>query len=97
VTPGTDYTLTGWIDADDTTGGLFGVRAVGGATIAAAPLNNTDPGPFTHAVGYRQYSVTFNSGSNTSVTIFIGYTTPGSSSFINVDGISIGSSAASSQ
>jgi hypothetical protein len=94
VTPGTDYTLIGWVDANNTMGGFFGVRAGGGATIAAAPLSNTDPGPYTHAAGYRRYSVTFNSGSNSSVTIFIGYTTPGSPSFINVDDISIGSGAA---
>ena len=43
------------------------------------------PAPSTHAADYRQHGVTFNSGSSMSVVAFVGYTTPGSSSFINVD------------
>jgi hypothetical protein len=89
VTPNTVYTLTGWVDASNTTGGLLGVRTAGGTNIATSALANTDPGPSTHAADYRQYTVTFNSGSASSVVVFAGYTTPGSGSFINVDDMSL--------
>ena len=89
VTPGANYTFTGWVDASNTTGGMFGVRTTGGTLIAAATLVNSDPGPSTHAADYRQYTVTFNSSGNSSVVGFIGYTTPGSASFINVDDVSL--------
>ena len=89
ITPNTIYTLTGWVDASNTKGGLFGVRTVGGTNLATSALANTDPGPSTHAADYRQYTVTFNSGSATSVVVFAGYTTPGSGSFINVDDMSL--------
>jgi hypothetical protein len=36
--------------------------------------------------------VTFNSGSSMSVVALVGYTTPGSASFINVDNASLSSS-----
>jgi hypothetical protein len=89
VVANTTYTLTGWVDASQTTGGLLGVRTTGGTNIGATGLVNTDPGPRTHSADYRQYSVTFNSGNDTSVVVFVGYTTPGSGSFINVDDMSL--------
>jgi predicted RNase H-related nuclease YkuK (DUF458 family) len=89
VTANTSYTLTGWIDASNTTGSLFGVRTTGGTNLATTALTNTDPGPSTHSADYQQYTVTFNSGSNTSVVVFAGYTTPGTGSFINLDDVSV--------
>jgi Glycosyl hydrolases family 39 len=89
VSANTSYTLTGWVDASDTTGGLFGVRTTGGSNIATSALSNTDPGPSTHSADYQQYTVTFNSGGNTSVVVFAGYTTPGTASFINADDFSM--------
>jgi hypothetical protein len=89
VMPNTTYTLAGWIDASATAGGLFGASTTGGTNIGATVLANTDPGPATHGADYAQYTVTFNSGSETSVVVFAGYTTPGSRSFINVDDVSL--------
>jgi hypothetical protein len=89
VSSNTNYTLTAWVDASNTTGGNIGIRTSGGANGATAAFVNTDPGPSTHAADYRQYTVTFNSGNNTSLVVFAGYTTPGGSSFINVDDVSI--------
>jgi hypothetical protein len=89
VMANTNYTLTGWIDARNTTGSAFGVRTTSGTNIAATAFTNTDPGPATHRADYHQYTVTFNSGRNTSVAVFAGYMTPGSGSFINVDDVSL--------
>jgi hypothetical protein len=89
VMANTNYTLTGWIDARNTTGSAFGVRTTSGTNIAATAFTNTDPGPATHRADYHQYTVTFNSGRNTSVVVFAGYMTPGSGSFINVDDVSL--------
>jgi hypothetical protein len=89
VAPNTTYTLTAWVDAYNTTGGLLGVRTTGGTTISTAAVANTDPGPETHGADYAQYTVTFNSGINTSVVVFAGYTTPGSASFVNMDDFSL--------
>jgi hypothetical protein len=89
VQPNTNYTLTAWINASNTTNGALGVRTTGGTVIAQAPFVNTDPGPVTNAAGYRQYSVTFNSGSNTQLVIFFGYVSPGSASYINLDDVSL--------
>jgi hypothetical protein len=68
--------FTARADASSTTGGTIVVRTTGGVNIAPAAFVNTGPGPSTHAADYRQYGVTFNSGS--SVVAFVGYTTPGS-------------------
>jgi hypothetical protein len=90
VAANTTYTLSGWVDASNTTSGVFGVRTSVGAAIRTAAFANTDPGPTTHAGSdYVQYTVTFNSGNDTSVVVFVGYVTPGSSSFINLDGVSL--------
>jgi hypothetical protein len=89
VQPNTNYTLTAWINASNTTNGALGVRTTGGTVIAQAPFVNTDPGPVTNAAGYRQYTVTFNSGSNTQLVIFFGYVSPGSGSYINLDDVSL--------
>jgi hypothetical protein len=88
VTPNTTYTLTAWIDASNTSNGLLGVKTTGGSVIASTPLTNTDPGPITHKQDYRMYTVTFNSGSNTSLVIFAGYS-GSNSGFINLDDVSL--------
>jgi hypothetical protein len=89
VAPNAKYTLTAGVDANNTIGGNIGVRTLGGTNIATAAFVNIDPGPSTHAADYRQYTVAFSSGSNTSVVVFVAYTTPGTSSFINVDDVSL--------
>jgi hypothetical protein len=85
VTPNTNYTLTAWIDANNITAGLMGVRSTAGRDIDVRTIADGDPGPQTHRTDYRRYSVMFNSGSQNSVVIFAGYVTPGSPSFLNVD------------
>jgi hypothetical protein len=87
--PNTVYTVTAWIDASNTTGGLFGVRNACGASDATVPLNNTDPGPYTNRADYQQYTVTFQTCANTSATVFAGFMTSGRSSFINIDDVAI--------
>jgi hypothetical protein len=87
--PNTVYTVTGWIDASNTTGGLFGVRNACGTSDATVPLINTDPGPYTNAADYQQYTVTFQTCANTSAIVFAGFMTSGQSSFINIDDVSI--------
>jgi hypothetical protein len=90
VAANTTYTLTGWVHAGNTTGGLFGVRTPSGANLRTVALVNTNPDPST-SVGadYLQYTVTFDSGIDTSVVIFAGYATPGSASFIELDDVSL--------
>jgi hypothetical protein len=67
VQPGTNYTLTGWVQNNFTgNAGLFGVRAGSGTTV----LNQT---AFGAAVSYIPLSLMFNSGNNTLVTVFAGF------------------------
>jgi IPT/TIG domain/Cep192 domain 4 len=85
VTANTNYTLTGWLQNSNTAGfagGFFGVRTTGGTLIAQTAIPLTAP--------YIQLSVTFNSGSNTSLVVFAGYT-PGSasSSWMHLDDVSL--------
>jgi hypothetical protein len=96
VAADTSYTLTAFVDASNTTGGVLGVGTSGGTIIGTTAFVNTDPGPFTHGGSdYQPYTVKFNSGSNTSLVVFAGYTTPGGGSFINLDDVSLLSSSGS--
>jgi hypothetical protein len=89
VTPNTNYTFSAWVDAANTTAGKVAVKTTGGVDLASTALTNTDPGPQTHAGDYLQYSVPFNSGANSSIVVYAGYTGNGGVSFINVDDASL--------
>jgi hypothetical protein len=66
VTPNTSYTLTGWVQDDfGKNTGSFGVRAANGVVLAQTS--------FGTASNYTPVTVNFNSGSNSSVTIFAGF------------------------
>ncbi|MCP3145232.1 hypothetical protein [Pyxidicoccus xibeiensis] len=80
VTPNTSYTLTGWVKTsgnhDD---GYFGARLLKGGPI----LGETH---FTQPLGsYTQLSVTFNSGANHSVELFVGMWANNGDTWIQVD------------
>jgi hypothetical protein len=79
VTPNTDYVLTGWVQNNFTTNsGYFGVRKSDGVTV----LQQTS---FTAAPGYTQLFVPFNSGSNSTVTVFCGFWGIGSDQWLRMD------------
>ncbi|MCY1079016.1 hypothetical protein [Archangium lansingense] len=82
VTPNTNYVLTAWIRSSaNVVGGYFGVCTVPGVIINE--LN------YGYLPDYTAKTVTFNSGSNTSVSVFAGFWAPGSDSFIQVDDFSL--------
>ncbi len=67
VQPNTNYTLTGWVQNNFTTNvGYFGVRDSGGVNVIAQKT-------FSGAPNYQQITVTFNSGSNTTMKVFAGF------------------------
>ncbi len=81
VQPGTNYTLTGWVQNNFTgNAGLFGVRAGSGP----AALNQR---AFGAAPSYTPQTITFNSGSNTSVTVFAGFKGQNTSLWLRIDDI----------
>lgn len=86
VTADTNYTLTAWIDG--TTGGTLGARTTGGTSLGSVNFNATEP-VGTDSNTYQQVTVSFNSGSNTSVVIYAGFTTRGSAAFIHMDDFSL--------
>jgi hypothetical protein len=88
VRANTNYTLTGWVAAQATTNGLFGVSTTSETAMAATAISNTFSGTSSSAA-YDQYTVTFNSGSNTSVVVFGSYTTSSTQSSINLDDVSL--------
>lgn len=79
VSPNTAYTLTGWIqDSSNVSAGYFGLRDGGTSTVLAETKFGSLP-------GYTQLAVTFNSGANTTVTIYAGYWAPGADSWLRLD------------
>jgi hypothetical protein len=67
VNPNTSYILTGWVQNDfGTNTGSFGVRAADGVSVLAQTSFGT-------ASTYVPVTVKFNSGNNSSVTIFAGF------------------------
>lgn len=82
VKPMTQYTLTGWIrTSSNVKDGYFGVRDNTNLII-----EETKYGPLT---GYTKLFVTFNSGFNSTVLLFIGYWAPGADSWVQIDNLSI--------
>ncbi len=83
VQPNTNYTLSGWVQNNFTDNiGYFGVRDADGISV----LKETT---FGSLPGYGQLSVTFNSGSNTTVKVYIGFWGQGSTRWIRADDISL--------
>lgn len=67
VTPNTVYTLTGWVQNNfGKNTGSFGVRTSAGAVLAQTS--------FGTASTYTPLTVKFNSGNNSSITVFAGFT-----------------------
>lgn len=70
VTPNTEYELTGFLrTSQNNNAGYFGVRAPDGTILKELPYGRLDD--------YTKQSIRFNSGSNTSVTVFTGMWTNG--------------------
>jgi hypothetical protein len=67
VQPNTNYTLSTWVQNNFTTNlGYFGIRDSGGFNVVAQTTYSAAP-------GYEQLTVKFNSGSNTTMTVFAGF------------------------
>lgn len=82
VLAGTNYRLTGWIqNSGNFSGGYFGVRNAAGAVHA-----ETNHGALP---GYTQLTVDFNSGSNTTMTVFGGYWAPNTDSWMRLDNVTL--------
>jgi len=78
VSANTDYTLSVWIrNSGNFSGGYFGAKATDGSVLGEAT--------FGAASDYTQYSVSFNSGSNTTVVLHTGYYGPGADSWAQLD------------
>ncbi|GMA15331.1 hypothetical protein E5F05_00825 (plasmid) [Deinococcus metallilatus] len=83
VTPGTNYRLTGWVQTSaNLTGGYFGVRAGTGST----PLAETS---FAGLPGYTLLTVDFNSGTNSTLTVFGGFHGAGADTWLRLDDVRI--------
>lgn len=75
------YRVTAWVrTSGNVTTGQVGARR----TDTQAVLGQGGFGP---APGYQQVTGVFNSGPNTLVQLFIGYTAPGADSWIQVDDV----------
>lgn len=82
VTANTNYTLSAWVrNSGNFTAGYFGVKTTGGSVIKEVQHGA--------APGYTQLTVNFNSGSNTTVVMHSGYIGPGSSSWQQLDDVTL--------
>ena len=83
VTPNTVYTLTGWLQNNfGSNFGYFGARASDGTTV----LNEVK---FYAASTYGKSTVSFNSGNNSSVVIYVGFYGTGADQFVRIDDVSL--------
>jgi hypothetical protein len=83
VKPNTNYHLTGWIHTSgNVTGGYFGVRNGTGTAVNAETHYGSLP-------AYAQQTVDFNSGANTTMTVYAGYWSPGADSFVQIDDVNL--------
>lgn len=81
VTPNARYTLTGWVQNNFTTNvGYFGIRDAAGNVVAQTT--------FGAAPTYKQLTVPFNSGSNTTMTVFAGFWGQNTDYWIRLDDFS---------
>lgn len=83
VAPNTNYVLRGWVQTSNNITGYFGVRRGTSETDLLAETSFTNVGPWTPV------SVSFNSGSQTQLTIFAGYWGPGSDAFLRLDDVEL--------
>jgi hypothetical protein len=80
---GSRYRLHVWLRANNIPGtGSIGVRVDGLIFPIASAV-------FSSTVGYQEVTVLFDPGSNSSLTIFIGYTAQGSDSWVQIDDVTI--------
>jgi hypothetical protein len=78
VTANTSYTLTGFLrTSPNNDNGFFGVRDTGGAVIAEANFRSVG--------AWTRYTVSFNSGSRTSIVVFAGVWTNNGDMWVQVD------------
>ena len=83
VTPNTNYTLSGWVRNNFTTNlGYFGVRQSDGTTVLQETSFNASP-------GYTHLTVRFNSGSNSTVRVFVGFWGQSTDRWLRIDDISL--------
>jgi len=83
VAPNTNYTLSGWVQNNFTTNpGYFGVRQSDGTTVLQETSFNASP-------AYAQLTVTFNSGSNSTVRVFAGFWGQSTDRWLRRDDISL--------
>ncbi|MFJ3306828.1 G1 family glutamic endopeptidase [Streptomyces sp. NPDC086549] len=87
VKSNTNYVLDGWVrTSGNYTTGYFGARNQAGKTLVQENYGKVrTPG------AYQYVHVAFNSGANTSVTVFIGYVAPGADSWVQIDDVYLGS------
>jgi len=90
VQPNTDYTVSCWISSLNTTGGLVGVENTDGSSACTiGGFNNANPpGPVVNST-YQLIRTFFNSGPNSTVIVWAGYTPPAGTSRIQIDDFSL--------
>jgi hypothetical protein len=83
VQPNTNYTLTGWVQTNlITSQGSFGVRTANGSTIVRQAA-------FGAAASYTPLTLMFNSGSNSTLTIFAGFKGQNTSAWMRLDDVAL--------
>ncbi|RPF43717.1 peptidase A4-like protein [Streptomyces sp. Ag109_G2-6] len=88
VKPQTVYYLEGWVrTSGNYTTGYFGARGTNGRTIV-----QKNYGKVISNGAYQFLRMAFNSGTNTSVTLYAGYNAPGTDSWVQIDDISLADS-----
>jgi hypothetical protein len=83
VQPNTNYTLTGWVQNNFGSNiGYFGIRDSGGVNVVAQTT-------FSAAASYRLITVSFNSGSNTTMKVFGGFWGQSTDYWVRLDDIAV--------
>ncbi|MER6345986.1 G1 family glutamic endopeptidase [Streptomyces sp. NPDC001595] len=82
----TVYYLEGWVrTSGNFTTGYFGARGTNGRTIV-----QKNYGKVLTNGAYQYLRMAFNSGTNTSITVYTGYIAPGADSWVQIDDIHLG-------
>ncbi|MFF3861355.1 hypothetical protein [Streptomyces sp. NPDC002209] len=85
VKPQTVYYLEGWVrTSGNYTTGYFGARGTNGRTMV-----QKNYGKVISNGAYQFLHMAFNSGTNTSVTLYTGYYAPGADSWVQIDDIAL--------
>jgi len=83
VQPNTDDGLTGWVQNNFSSNlGYFGVRKADGITVLAEKSFSASP-------NYTQQTVSFNSGSNSTITVYCGFWGQGADQWLRMDDIAL--------